>query len=121
MNLAKMTTEDLLELYSQLCMQQNTAEKRGDIAKFNRLFGRIGDIHQELKRRPGDQRSLLLNLFNHPDMQVRLNAAKGVLDVAPLEARKQIRVIADSGWFPQAGDAGMYLDIIDGKYGRFPP
>jgi hypothetical protein len=52
-------------------------------------------------------------LFNHPNMQVRLKAAVETLAVAPYEARLQLRAIADSQWFPQAGDAGMTLRGID--------
>ncbi|MET0705817.1 MAG: DUF2019 domain-containing protein, partial [Tardiphaga sp.] len=36
-------------------------------------------------------------------------AAKLTLAVAPVEARAQLQAIADSKWFPQAGDAGMSL------------
>lgn len=47
-----------------------------------------------------------------PDMQVRLNAAKATLAVAPKAARQKLEDIAGSGW-PLAGDAGMSLWNLD--------
>lgn len=77
------------------------------------------DVANELKRREGDERSALLRLFGHPNMQVRLQAAKKTLAVAPVEARAQLEAIAASKWFPQAGDAGMSLWNLDN--GVFKP
>ena len=45
-------------------------------------------------------------------MQVRLNAAKSTLAVAPEAARQELRAIADSREYPQA-DAGMCLGNLD--------
>lgn len=42
-------------------------------------------------------------------MQVRLQAAKRMLAVAPEAARHVIEEIKKSQWFPQAGEAGMTL------------
>ena len=71
------------------------------------------DVANELKGREGDQRRLLLELFTFPNMQVRVQAAKLTLAVAPVEARKQLQAIADTHWLPQAGDAGMSLSFLD--------
>jgi hypothetical protein len=70
-------------------------------------------IVKELKARPGDQRRALLPLFEHPNMQVRLKAAKATLAIAPKEARQMLESIAASTWQPQAGDAGMSLENLD--------
>jgi uncharacterized protein DUF2019 len=70
-------------------------------------------IGGELKRRPGDQRRALLPLYDHPNIEVRLRAAKRTLAVAPVEARRMIESIAASRWFPHAGDAGMCLELLD--------
>lgn len=72
------------------------------------------EVYDELKVRPGDQRRALIKLFDFPNMQVRLQAAKLTKEVAPLEARAQLQAIVDSKWFPQGGDAGMSLSIMDG-------
>jgi Domain of unknown function (DUF2019) len=66
-------------------------------------------IEDELKARAGDQRRELLSLYSHPNAQVRLNAIKATLAVAPELARRALQAIADSREYPQAGDAGMSL------------
>ncbi len=111
--LANMTTSDLVERFAQIGVAQDRALLGGEIAKFNRLFQQMMDVANELKAREGDQRRLLLELFNFPNMQVRLQAAKLTLAVAPAEARKQLEAIADTHWMPQAGDAGMSLSFLD--------
>jgi len=70
-------------------------------------------VDEELKRRAGDQRRALLALYNHPNMQVRLMAAKLTLAVAPDAARQMLRQIQEWGRQPQAGDAGMCLWTLD--------
>jgi hypothetical protein len=111
--LDKMPTAGLVELFAQIGVAQDEADLGGEIAKYNRLFRRMEDITNELKSREGDERSALLRLFSHPNMQVRLQAAKKTLAVSPVEARKQLEAIAASKWFPQAGDAGMSLWNLD--------
>lgn len=76
-------------------------------------------VETELKRRPPDQRRALLALYDHPNAQVRLAAAKSTLAVAPAAAREMLQIIADSGEFPQAGDAGMSL--VNLERGIFKP
>jgi hypothetical protein len=73
----------------------------------------LEDVESELKSREGDQRSTLLALFDHPNVQVRLTAAKAALAVAPKEARAQLQKLRESHEFPQAGDAGMTLRALD--------
>ncbi len=70
-------------------------------------------INKELKSRPGDERRALLSLLTHPNMQVRLKAAKATLAIAPIEARRVIEAIAAMTWPPQSGDAGMCLTMLD--------
>jgi hypothetical protein len=66
-----------------------------------------------LKARNGDQRRALLLLYEHPNAQVRLKAAKATLAVNPDAARRVLQTLADSREFPQAGDAGMTLINLD--------
>lgn len=112
-DLSRMSDGDLVQLFAENTREQDRALLVGQIAKYNRLFDRMKDIHDELKRRPGDQRRILVQLFGFPNMHVRLQAAKLTLAVAPLEARAQLQAIVDSKWFPQAGDAGMCLHNLD--------
>ena len=89
-------------------MSQDEAILGGQITKYKRLYGLMENVLNELRQRDGDQRRALLRLFDYPNIQVRLAAAKNTLAVAPVEARQQIQTIADSRWYPQAGDAGMW-------------
>ncbi|ACF00620.1 conserved hypothetical protein [Rhodopseudomonas palustris TIE-1] len=118
-DLHQMATSDLVALFAKIVVGQDDALLGNQIARFNRLFGVMIEISEELKSRDGDQRTTLLSLFEYPNMQVRLQAAKLTLAVAPVEARQQLEAIACSKWFPQAGDAGMCLDLLDN--GTFKP
>jgi hypothetical protein len=106
-----LTVEQLTARFAEIGVAQDKAED--DNAEYNRLFQKMEVIEEELKSRPGDQRRALLSLYNHRNMQVRLMAAKRTLAVAPKEARQMIESIAASSWFPQAGDAGMCLMMLD--------
>jgi hypothetical protein len=108
-----MSSTKLVERFAEIVVAQDQALLAGEITKFNRLFRQMMDVANELKGRDGDQRRLLLALFNFPNMQVRVQAAKLTLAVAPVEARKQLETIADTHWLPQAGDAGMSLWNLD--------
>ncbi len=113
LSIAKSTTDDLVKRFADIGVAQDEALFKSDIARFNRLYSDKAAITEELKSRPNDQRSALLTLYDHPNMQVRLNAAKATLAVAPELARRKLAAIADSGWQPQAGDAGMSLWNLD--------
>lgn len=108
-----MSVDELVAQFADLGMRQYRAELEGDATAFNRLFDRLCVVRDELKSRDGDQRTALLRLYEHPNMQVRLNAAKSTLAVAPKAAREALETIAASHHFPQAGDAGMTLFALD--------
>jgi Domain of unknown function (DUF2019) len=118
-NLPDMTAGELVERFIVIGLDQDKALLRGEDAKFNRLFDEMVAIEDELKIRDGDQRRELLSLYNHPNAQVRLNAVKATLAVAPEFARRTLQAIADSREYPQAGDAGMSL--LNLERGIFKP
>ena len=107
--LASARTEQLVELFAMIGVAQDEALLGNEIAKFNRLFDRMAAVSSELKSRQGDHRRELRRLYSYDNMQVRLKAAIHTLAVLPDEALEQLRVVAASDWFPQAGDAGMSL------------
>jgi len=113
LRLETMTVDALVEHFAEFGVLQHQAELLGDDAAFNRLYDKIDRVKTELKNRDGDQRTALLRLYDHPNMQVRLNAAKWTLAVAPEAAREALEAIAASHHYPQAGDAGMSLFAID--------
>lgn len=112
-NLAAMTVAELVEVYAAIGVEEDEAEMEDNLPKRNRLCLEMFAIGKELKSRSGDQRRALLTLFDHPNIEVRLMAAKCTLAIAPAEARKVIESIAASKRFPYAGDAGMCLWALD--------
>ena len=119
LNLQDMTTPELVDRFIQVTVAQDEALLDDDRAKFKRLFGEMRLVLEELKARPGDQRDALLPLYDHPNLQVRLKAAKNTLAVAPDAALALLRMIAESGIHPQAGEAGM--SIWNLERGTFKP
>lgn len=118
MNLKKtkldaMTVDQLVERFAAITVAQDDALLGHEFAKFNRLYDRMKEVSDELKNRSGDQRRALMKLYDYPNMQVQLQAARFTLAVAALEARQKLEAIVASQWFPQAGDAGMSLLNLD--------
>lgn len=111
--LSQMTTEQLVQMFAELAVKQDVALLYRAQREVNRIYDKIELVKSELKSRPGDQRSALLPLYNHKNMQVRVKAAKATLAIAPAAARAQLEVIKASGWQPQALDAGMSLRALD--------
>jgi hypothetical protein len=67
------------------------------------------EIQNELRARSGDQRRALMALYRYPNMQVRVQAARATLAVAPQAARQMVEEIAASNWPPQCFHANMCL------------
>lgn len=109
----KLSVAELVEYFTALCVGQYEAELRGEGAKGNRLIREMFTVSEELKTRPGDQRSALLPLYEHSNIQVRLMAAKETLAIAPSAARRQLVSIKASKQMPQSMDAGMCLWNLD--------
>lgn len=118
-DLRGMVVEQLVQRFVDLSLAQDKAEIQGDIADVNRLFDKIEFVKSELKGRPGDQRRALMILYDHPNAQVRLKAAKATLALAPNAARAVLERLIKFKEFPQAGDAGMTLQFLDD--GTFKP
>ena len=112
-NIATMTTSVLVERFTAIGVEQDKALRADDLGKYKRLYAQMRAIDEELKSRPGDQRRSLLTLFDHPNFQVRLMAAKLTLAVAPEAARQMLELIRQRRHQPQSGDAGMCLRNLD--------
>jgi ParB-like chromosome segregation protein Spo0J len=111
-----MTVDQLVELFVEICIGQDDALLDDDLTKFRRLFEQMRAVLDELKSRPGDQRTALVPLYEHPNMQVRLKAAKNTLAVAPDEAQEVLEAIKASQWYPQAMEAGMCLRNLESGF-----
>jgi hypothetical protein len=118
-DLGQMSIDELVERFAEIGIAQDDALFHGRYAKFNRLYKQMDLTERELRRRGPEARRSLVRLFDHNNFQVRLNAAKRTLAVAPIEARRVIQWIFDSKIYPQAGDAGMCLSNLDD--GTFKP
>ena len=117
--LQDLTLDQLVERFTGIALDQDKALLRREHGKFNRLFDEMEAVEGELKARSGDQRRVLLHLYEHPNAQVRLKAVKATLAVAPEPALGMLKAIAESRKYPQAGEAGMSLDNLES--GIFKP
>lgn len=118
-NLAELSTEQLVERFIAICLEQEQADLYDDIGWFNRLFKKMQEVVTELRSREGDERQALLALYNHPNLQVRIKAVKNSLALAPDEGRRVLQGIASRKNRPQALEAGMSLRNL--KAGIFKP
>jgi hypothetical protein len=108
-SLGQMTVDMLVSHFAAVALAQDHALLGNDIAEVNRLFEQLETIEGELKSRNNDQRNALIDLYDHPNPQVRLKAVKATLAVAPAAARAALQTLANSREYPQAGEAGMSL------------
>jgi uncharacterized protein (DUF924 family) len=118
-NLENLSVNALVDRFATIGVEQYKAKDAEQDERYRELFYKMYDIQEELKRRQGDERRALIMLFDYPNMQVRLMAAKYALAVAPQAARRAIEAIAASTWAPQCYDARMCLHMLDG--GKFIP
>lgn len=115
--LKEFTIDELVDRFAILGIEQDKAERYGEIPKYNKLFKEMTAVDEELRARGREARLALPRLFNHSNMQVRVQAATFSLGVAPEAARKVLEAIRASKWQPQAMDAGMTLRGLDnGQY-----
>lgn len=107
----------LVEMFVQISEAQSAALLADDVASFNREFDAMIAVENELRLRHGDQRRELLSLFDHPNAQVRLNAIKATLALAPDRGRQALESLAKSAEYPQSMDAGMCIQALaDGTF-----
>lgn len=112
-----MSSQQLVERFLAIALEQDQAVLYDDFALYNRLYDQMSAVEVELKSRIGDQRSLLLPLYQHENAQVRLQAALATLTVAPDASRAVLQEISDRNEYPQAADArGMLRALTEGTY-----
>ncbi len=117
LDIRTMSVDGLVQKFATIAIEQDQALLAEDVTKFNRLYGEMDIIRNELKNRPGDQRAALMSLLQHSNIQVRLKAAITTLAVAPDPSKSVLEKIAGSKRYPQAADAGFILrGLEDGSY-----
>jgi hypothetical protein len=110
--LSALSIDELVAAFIDVALAMEKADKEWRTARYNKLFGDKLAIQNELKARPGDQRTALLALYAYPNMEVRYQAAQATSSVAQAAARQALERIRQSDW-PQAGPAGMALRAWD--------
>ncbi|MGH6838728.1 MAG: DUF2019 domain-containing protein [Methylocella sp.] len=115
-NLEEMTVNELVDRIAEIRVTQDQALLYGEAGHFRKLDWQMKDVDTELRARGQDARCPLQKLYDHPNMQVRLQAAKRTLAAARQAARQVIESVSDSNWFPQAGEAGMTLSNLNSGF-----
>jgi hypothetical protein len=118
-DLSSRSVPELVEQFRRLALAKGEASDSGQTTRFNRLYGKLDAVQQELRSRPGDQRRALVELYDHANPQVRFDAAIATLVVVPDRARATLRMIIDRAEFPQAANARLTLDNL--REGGFVP
>jgi hypothetical protein len=118
-NIQQMTIDQLVERFAEIGIAQEQAILYDEHGKYNRLYKQMDAVDNELRARGPEARRSLLQLYSHPNAQVRLKAAVRTLGVAPEPARQLLDVIRTCPWLPQALDAGMMIRGLDN--GTFKP
>jgi Domain of unknown function (DUF2019) len=113
--ISDLSAEQLVDRFTSIALAQDEAINNDENSKYNRLFGEMHNLKEELKRR--DQRRLLLPLLLHGNAQVRLKSAIALLAVDREASLNALQTISDRNEYPQAADArGMIEAVAEGRY-----
>jgi Domain of unknown function (DUF2019) len=107
--LSDLTEDALLQRFATLTQQHGDAIYHWETSRANRIFPHIQAVVDELQSRENDKRTDLLRLYDHPNVFVRLNAARYTLAVAPEVACRALQTIAESKDYPASAEAGMSI------------
>jgi Domain of unknown function (DUF2019) len=111
-NVEDMRIDQLVEQFTVVAAAEYDALEKGDREKFRGLFRQMTDVMNELKSRPIEQRRALMALYQHPNPQVRYEAAFATSDFAAEAARLVFEIIIERNEYPQAADArGMIREL----------
>jgi hypothetical protein len=106
-----MSVDELLALFAELAIQQELALEADDSQRYAQLYKKMETIADELEDR--GSYDMFSRLLSHDSIQVRLAAARRLMWTLPAIARPELEKIVESGHFPQAGYAGMALEMHD--------
>ena len=118
--LTKMTAAELVDRFVEISIEQGEALESLETARFGRLFKKLASVVRELRSRSGDQRHLLLQLYEHPDPQVKLNVAGWAYALDPQAAVAAFQAVKESRQYPWAGHAGMSLSMLEMGLSKLP-
>ncbi|WP_025029624.1 DUF2019 domain-containing protein [Nitratireductor aquibiodomus] len=112
------SVDKMLQRFIELSLTQHGALLYLETGPYNRAYMKIKKLVEELEARPGDQRHALIDLFDHPNPQVRLNAAKYAHPLFPEESIQVVQSIIDAKKYPQEAHARSALDYL--MFGPLP-
>lgn len=118
--LESMQTNELVRLFEELSLAEGEAYADLQLGRTNRLIARRRALLSEMRRRPGDARKALFDLYTHRHPQVRLNVAESTYSLNPARAMRVLQEIKASRMFPWAGDAGMSLAALEDGTSQLP-
>ena len=119
LDLSEKTSEELVAEFEKIAIKQETSLDNEERSKFNRLYDDMEAVDGELKSRGLGARRLLVELYEHKNLQVRLKAATHTLAIEPERAKLILNAIRDSKIPPQYLDAGMLIRALED--GRWQP
>lgn len=107
------TVERLVKRFEHICRSQAEALHEDSFERYAHLCDELRVVVDELQSRPGDQRSALTALYDHPNRHVRLKSAIHTLETDRASARDVLEEIQASQSYPPAADARMMLQTLD--------
>ena len=113
MKLDKLTLDELISLFVSLSEQQYPLTLNDEVKLGSRLVKRQDEIGKELRQRGIEARLELTKLFDHPNIQVRMNAAKRSLGIAREPALNALRKIVKEDFGAFRLSAGMTVALVE--------
>ena len=110
---AVLSIEQLVGIYEGVSVEEFDALELGDMPSVRKLFSKLKSVDQEIRARGIEARRKMLPLLNHRNPQVRINAAKALLAIAPQEARSALELLAFRGPSIQRLDARMCIRHLE--------
>lgn len=113
--LENISPNDLVDEFLRISLAQYAAIENSEIQKYNKLFFKIDEIETLLKNMPGDQRRMILALYTHENIFVRLQSALMTKEIAPSAAKRVFEEVEASRIYPYSADAAQALRNLNGE------
>ena len=110
---AVLSIERLIRIYEGVSVEEFDALELGDMPLVRKLFDKLESIDREIRARGVEARRKMVQLLSHHNPQVRINAAKALLAIAPQEARSALELLASRGPSIQRLDARMCIRHLE--------
>ena len=112
-DLSTQTPAQLSELFCVLAIAKGKANLERRISRYNQLYHKLEAVEKELQARNGNECQQLAQFYDHPDPQVRLDAALTTLGIFPMQAKAVLQNIVDRHEYPQVANARHALRDLE--------